>query len=51
LAKIVKARAAIKKAAAKVVKATAKVDAKKIALIKAKIAQSVFPERKKALVA
>jgi hypothetical protein len=51
LAKIVKARAALKKANQKVVKVTAKVDKKKIAIIKARIAAATDPKRKKVLVA
>ena len=48
-AKISKARVALKKATKKVQAITKKIDAKKIAAIKAKIASSAFPERKKAL--
>jgi len=41
----------VKKAATKVIKVNLKIDAKKVAVIKAKIAAATDPKRKKVLVA
>jgi len=51
LAKLRVAKAKLAKASRNVLKKKAKVDAKRIAVIKAKIAAATYPRRKKALIA